>query len=97
MKHEEKLSKIKHLIEQSMSDETKKNFYLGQAVAIIDDMIESPNETPSSIEIPSHILQQMKPDSDATMETAVNRHLKLHKELSDNAISKENTKFKKLS
>lgn len=97
MSNNQKLSKIKQLIEQSIAEGKNQNFYLGQAVAILDGMIGSEEDAPSAIEIPSHILKQMNPDSDATMENAVSRHKKLHQELSDNAVSKQNTKFEKLS
>ena len=97
MSDNQKLSKIKQLIEQSITEENNQNFYLGQAVGILDDMIGSKEAAPSSIDIPSHILKLMNPDSDATMENAVSRHKKHHQELSDNAISKQNTQFKKLT
>ena len=98
MNENQKLSKIKKLIEDSVADDSKRNFYLGQAIAIVDDMLDSPESSPQGpIEIPSHILQQMKPNSSASMEGAVSRHKELHQELSKDAVSKKNTQFKKLS
>lgn len=92
-----KLEKIKHLIETSLENSEKSSFFLGQAVAIIDEMTSSPvTDTPNSVEIPQHILQQINPSAEDSMSSAVDRHINLHKKLSDNAVSKDNTQFKQL-
>ena len=92
-----KLEKIKHLIETSLENSEKSSFFLGQAVAIIDEMTSSPEtNTPNSVEIPQHILQQINPSAEDSMSSAVDRHINLHKKLSDNAVSKDNTQFKQL-
>ena len=93
----EKLKKIRHLIEQSMSSETKSDFYLGQAVGIVDELLDKKVESPSTIEIPDIVLKNTHIDKDQIMAEAVTRHKKLHKDLNEDSISKQNTQFKKLT
>ena len=94
---DEKLKKIRQLIEQSLTVEDKRDFYLGQAVGIVDELLNKKVESPSIIEIPGVVLKNTHIDKDQIMSEAVERHKKLHKNLSEESISKQNTQFKKLS
>jgi D-ribose pyranose/furanose isomerase RbsD len=94
---DEKLKKIKGLIEQSLSDDGKRDFYLGQAVGIVDEILDKGANTPTTISIPDVVLKNTHVDKDQIMSEAVARHKKLHKELNKDSISKQNTQFKKLT
>ena len=96
---DKKLKKIRLLIEQSLSSDDKREFYLGQAVAMIDNLLEKPNEEKTNpvIEIPYVVLKNTHIDKDQIMSEAVDRHKKLHTKLNEDSISKQNTQFKKLS
>ena len=93
---DEKLKKIRHLIEQSLISEDKRDFYLGQAVAVLDELLSKP-VTNSTIEIPEVVLKNTHIDKDQIMAEAVARHKKLHGDLSEDAVTKKNTQFKKLT
>ena len=95
---EEKLKKIKETLEKSIDDTSKKDIYIGQAIGLLDSLIERVvnGETNTSIPIPDMIWKHTeKPNSD-TMMDAVQRHKQVHSELSKDSISDKNTKFEKL-
>lgn len=95
---EEKLKKIKEVLESSIEDSAKKDMYIGQAIGLLDSLIERVvnGETDSSMPIPDMIWKHTnKPDAD-TMMDAVQRHKQVHSELSKDSISQKNTKFEKL-
>jgi hypothetical protein len=96
---DKKLKKIRLLIEQSLNSDGKREFYLGQAVAMIDDLLEKTNEktTDPLIKIPNIVLKNTHIDKDQIMSEAVDRHKKLHTKLNEDSISKQNTQFKKLT
>jgi len=94
---DEKLKKIRQLIEQSLSASDNRDFYLGQAVAIIDELSTKEVESPTVIEIPDVVLKNTQVDKDQVMSEAVERHKKLHGDLSEDAVTKKNTQFKKLT
>ena len=95
---EEKLKKIKETLEKSIDDTSKKDIYIGQAIGLLDSLIERVvnGETNTSIPIPDMIWKHTeKPNSD-TMMDAVQRHKQVHSELSKDSISDKNNKFEKL-
>lgn len=96
---DDKLKKIRQLIEQSLNDDTKRDFYLGQAVAIVDDILakSTTTKTKPMIEIPDVVLKNTYVDKNQIMSDAVDRHKNLHKKLNEDSISKQNTQFKKLT
>ena len=95
---EEKLKKIKEVLENSIEDPAKKDMYIGQAIGLLDSLIERVvnGETDNSVTIPDMIWKHTdKPDTD-TMMDAVQRHKQVHSELSRDSVSQKNTKFEKL-
>ena len=94
----DKLKKIKETLEKSVEDSTKKDLYIGQAIGLLDSLIERVNngETNSNMPIPDMIWKHTdKPSSDSLM-NAVDRHKKIHEELSKDSISQRNTQFEQL-
>jgi hypothetical protein len=95
---EDKLKNIKEILEKSFEDSTKKDMYIGQAIGLLDSLIERVvnGETNSSMPVPDMIWKHTnKPNAD-TMMDAVDRHKKIHSELSTDSVSQKNTQFKKL-
>ena len=95
---EDKLKNIKEILEKSFEDSTKKDMYIGQAIGLLDSLIERVvnGETNSSMPVPDMIWKHTnKPNTD-TMMDAVDRHKKNHSELSTDSVSQKNTQFKKL-
>ena len=95
---EEKLKKIKQILEKSIDDSAKKDMYIGQAIGLLESIIERVRngETDSSMPIPDMIWKHTdKPASD-TMMGAVERHKQIHEELSKDSITQKNTQFEQL-
>jgi hypothetical protein len=94
----EKLKKIKEVLENSIEDSVKKDMYIGQAIGLLDSLIErvTNGETDNSLPIPDMIWKHTdKPDTNSMMD-AVQRHKQVHTELSKDSVSQKNTKFEKL-
>jgi hypothetical protein len=95
----DKLIKIKESLESAIENSEKKDIFIGKALGIVEELIEMPIEQTSEsykppFDIPDAVLKSL--DSGATMLDAVRRHKEVHNELSDDAVSKKNTQFKKL-
>ena len=95
---EDKLKKIKEILEKSFEDSTKKDMYLGQAIGLLDALIERVvnGETNSSMPIPDMIWKHTDKPNAETMMGAVERHKQIHEELSKNSITQKNTQFEQL-
>lgn len=92
---QEKLKKIKELLEKSFEDEKKKDLYVGQAIGLIESVLIDVNET-SKMPIPDAVKQHMSFPRDELMLNAVQRHKEVHKELSRDSITQKNTQFEQL-
>ena len=95
---DDKLKKIKELLEKSTDDSAKKDLYIGQAIGLLDSLIEriTNGELNSSMPIPDVIWKHTdKPTSD-TMMDAVKRHKDIHSELGRNSVTQKNTQFEQL-
>ena len=95
----DKLIKIKKSLESAIENSEKKDIFIGKALGIVEELIEMPIEQTTDsfkppFDIPDAVLKSL--DSGATMLDAVRRHKEVHNELSDDAVSKKNTQFKKL-
>ena len=80
----EKLKNIKEILENAGNDSNKKDILIGQAIGLLDSLIEriASGETNSSIPIPDMVWKHTdKPNSD-TMMNAVQRHKNIQSELS---------------
>ena len=95
---EEKLKKIKETLEKSIEDVSKKDIYIGQAIGLLDSLIERVvnGETNTSIPIPDMIWKHTEKPNKDTMMDAVKRHKEVHTELSKDSVSKQNTQFEQL-
>jgi hypothetical protein len=95
---EDKLKNIKEILEKSFEDSTKKDMYIGQAIGLLDSLIERVvnGETNSNMPIPDMIWKHTEKPSKDTMLDAVKRHKDIHSELSKDSISKQNTQFEQL-
>ena len=94
----ESLKNIKEKLELAIDNPSKKDMYIGQAIGLIESLIDKINNggTNSTIPIPDMIWKHTdKPNKD-TMMDAVKRHKDIHSELSKDAISKQNTQFEQL-
>lgn len=94
----DKLKNIKEVLEKASDDTNKKDLYIGQAIGLLDSLIERVvnGETNSNMPIPDMIWKHTnKPSSDSMM-NAVGRHKKIHEELSKDSISQKNTQFEQL-
>jgi len=94
----DKLKKIKETLEKSVEDSTKKDVYIGQAIGLLDSLIErvTNGETNSGMPIPDMVWKHTeKPNAD-TMMGAVERHKQIHEELSKDSITQKNTQFEQL-
>ena len=95
---QEKLKKIKELLEKSFADSNKRDMYIGQAIGHIDSiLIDNLNKTSSNeLPIPNHVWKHVEKPSNQNMMDAVHRHKEIHNELSKNSISQQNTQFEQL-
>jgi len=92
----ETLKKIKELLELSTEDTKKRDLLVGQAIGLIDSLVEKPVATNTApFHVPEEILRNLEVPG-TTMLDAVKRHKEVHSELSKDAVSKQNTQFKKL-
>ena len=93
---EQKLKKIKELLEKSIDDSTKKDLYIGQALGLLDSLIIDSNAGEDKLPIPDAVKKHMTNSRDEVMMNAVQRHKEVHAELSKNSITQKNTQFEKL-
>ena len=91
-----KLEKIKGLLELSIEDSARKDMLIGQAIGLVDSMLEDDVQT-APFTVPNAVLKHMETPKGETMMDAVKRHKEVHTELSKDSISQQNTQFKKLS
>ena len=91
----EKLEKIKGLLELSVEDSTKRDLLVGQAIGLIDSLLDSAQD-PAKLDIPDMIWKHVEKPTNETMMDAVKRHKEVHEELSKDSVSQKNTQFKKL-
>ena len=93
---EQKLKKIKELLEKSIDDSAKKDLYIGQAIGLLDSLIIDSNSGDEKLPIPDAVKKHMSNSRDEVMMNAVQRHKEVHKELSKDSITQKNTQFEKL-
>jgi hypothetical protein len=95
---EDKLKKIKEILEKSIEDSAKKDLYIGQAMGLIDSLlIDRANGTsPDELPIPNHVWKHVDKPTNQTMMDAVQRHKQIHEELSENSITQKNTQFNQI-
>jgi hypothetical protein len=95
---QEKLKRIKELLEKSFVDSNKKDMYIGQAMGLIDSLlIDTTNNVNSTdLSIPNHVWKHVDKPTNQTMMNAVQRHKQVHEELSNNSITQKNTQFEQL-
>ena len=92
---EEKLKKIKELLEMSFEDEKKRDMFIGQAIGLLDSVLIDVRQSPN-LPIPDAVRQHMSNTHDNSMLNAVQRHKEVHKELTKDSITQKNTQFEKL-
>ena len=92
------LKNIKEKLELAIDNPSKKDMFIGQAIGLIDSLVEKINNTGDnpSMPIPDMIWKHTDKPSKDTMMDAVKRHKDIHSELSEDAISKQNTQFEQL-
>jgi hypothetical protein len=95
---EQKLKKIKELLEKSFEDSNKKDMYIGQAMGLIDSLLidDINNVSSTDLPIPNHVWKHVDKPTNQTMMDAVQRHKQVHEELSNNSITQKNTQFEQL-
>ena len=93
---QDKLKKIKELLEKSFEDTNKKDLYIGQAIGIVESMLIDNKNTGKELPIPDHVWKHVDKPSNQTMMDAVQRHKQLHEELSNNSITQKNTQFNQI-
>tara|TARA_B100001057_G_scaffold474408_1_gene539947 strand:- start:790 stop:1083 length:294 start_codon:yes stop_codon:yes gene_type:complete len=95
---QDKLKKIKETLEKSIEDATKKDVYIGQAIGLLDSLIERVvnGETNSNMPIPDMVWKHTDKPNAKTMMGAVERHKQIHEELSKDSITQKNTHFEQL-
>jgi hypothetical protein len=95
---EQKLKKIKELLENSAGNSTNKDLYIGQAIGLIDSILIDgvDTSTTSELPIPNHVWKHVDKPTNQTMMDAVQRHKEVHGELSENSITQKNTQFNQL-
>jgi len=95
---EDKLKNIKEILEKSFEDSTKKDMYIGQAIGLLDSLIERVvnGETNSNMPIPDMVWKHTEKPRTDTMISAVERHKQIHEELSKDSITQKNTQFEQL-
>lgn len=94
----ESLKNIKEKLELAIDNPSKKDMFIGQAIGLLDSLVEKINnsgESPS-MPIPDMIWKHTEKPNKDTMMDAVKRHKEVHTELSKDAISKQNTQFEQL-
>jgi len=94
----ESLKTIKEKLELAIENPSKKDMFIGQAMGLIDSLVEKINNTgeTQNVPIPDMIWKHTdKPNKD-TMLDAVKRHKDVHSELSKDSVSKQNTQFEQL-
>ena len=80
---QEKLKKIKELLENAIDDSSKKDLYIGQAIGMIDSlMVDTKNSQNEKLPIPDMVWKHAEKPTNQSMMDAVQRHKQLHKELS---------------
>ena len=94
---QEKLKKIKELLEHSFKESDKKEMYIGQALGLVESiLIDNVNRTSNNeLPIPNHVWKHVEKPTNQNMMDAVQRHKEIHNELSKNSISQKNTQFEK--
>tara|TARA_B100001093_G_scaffold212363_1_gene203812 strand:+ start:3344 stop:3637 length:294 start_codon:yes stop_codon:yes gene_type:complete len=94
----ESLKNIKEKLELAIENPTKKDMFIGQAMGLIDSLIEKINNSGenTNLPIPDMIWQHTDKPSKDTMLDAVQRHKDIHTELSKDSISNQNTQFEQL-
>ena len=95
---QDKLKKIKELLELSFKDSTKKDMYIGQAMGIVDALLLDTKNTNqiNELPIPNHVWKHVEKPTNQTMMDAVQRHKQIHEELSKDSITQKNTQFDQL-
>lgn len=94
---QDKLKKIKELLENAVDDSSKKDLYIGQAIGMIDSlMVDTKNSQNEKLPIPDMVWKHVEKPTNQSMMDAVQRHKQLHQELSRDSISQQNTQFKQL-
>jgi len=94
----ETLKKIKELLILSTETDEKRDLLVGQALGLIDSIIEKPTEPKTNtapFNVPPEILKNLEVPG-TTMLDAVKRHKEVHNELSKDSVTQKNTQFKKL-
>ena len=92
------LKKIKELIELSTENSDKRDLLIGQAMGLIDSLIENSHEpkvNTAPFNVPDAVLKNLETPG-TTMMDAVRRHKDVHNELSKDSVTQRNTQFKKL-
>ena len=94
----ESLKNIKEKLELAIENPTKKDMFIGQAMGLIDSLVEKINNSGenTNLPIPDMIWQHTDKPSKDTMLDAVQRHKDIHSELSKDSISNQNTQFEQL-
>ena len=92
------LKKIKELLELSTENSEKRDLLIGQAMGLIDSLIENPQQqkiNPAPFNVPDAVLKNLETPG-TTMMDAVRRHKDVHTELSKDSVTQKNTQFRKL-
>lgn len=92
------LKKIKELLELSTENLEKRDLLIGQAMGLIDSLIETrtePKVNTAPFNVPDAVLKNLETPG-TTMMDAVRRHKDVHTELSKDSVTQKNTQFKKL-
>ena len=95
---QEKLKRIKELLEKSIEDADKKELYIGQALGMIDSLLVDVKNQPTSdkLPIPDMVWKHTDKPNHDTMMDAVKRHKEIHSEISRDSITQKNTQFEQL-
>jgi len=94
----ESLKNIKEKLELAIDNPSKKDMFIGQAIGLLDSLVEKINNSgeSSSMPIPDMIWKHTEKPNKDTMMDAVKRHKDVHTELSKDSVSKQNTQFEQL-
>ena len=92
------LKNIKEKLELAIDNPSKKDMFIGQAIGLIDSLVEKINNTGDNpdMPIPDMIWKHTDKPSKDTMMDAVQRHKDIHSRLSKDSISNKNTQFEQL-
>ena len=92
------LKNIKEKLELAIDNPSKKDMFIGQAIGLIDSLVEKINNAGDNpdMPIPDMIWQHTNKPSKDTMMDAVQRHKDIHSQLSKDSISNKNTQFEQL-